>query len=188
MRSTELFDRTATLLAGVTLAAAGAASVIWATHRIVRLPDHIDTTPALAAASTPWWPWSLAAVGGLLLIFGFLWLLSHLPTRRNSLIQVAGELDCGTIRIDLDSIAAAAAAELEEQPGVDSARARTLTDCGTRTVDLTVTLAHPAVLPATLDAITATCTQIATATGDPAIATRTTVRFGKSDRRPRVPA
>lgn len=180
MRPTDLLDRAATLVAGLALAAIGAVAVLWPTHAVRGIPDEISTGPMVRATTSTWWPWELAGAGVLLVLIGLVWLVSHVPSRRAPVLRVPGTADPGVITVNLDGVASAAAAALEREPDVQSAKGKAVTDRGIATVELTVTVGHPAGLTGVITAVDTTCAHIARATGTSAVAARTVLQVAKA--------
>jgi hypothetical protein len=180
VRPTDLLDRAATLVVGLALAAIGAVAVLWPTHAVRDIPDEFSTGPIVRATQSTWWPWELAGAGVLLVLIGLVWLLSHVPSRKAPVLRVLGTAGPGVITVNLDGVASAAASALEREPDVQSAKGKAVTDRGTATVELTVTVAHPAALSGVIAAVDITCADIARATGTSAVATRTVLQVAKA--------
>jgi len=181
LRPTDLLDRAATLIAGIATTAIGAAAVLWPTHLVGAAPEHISMGPVVRATTSRWWPWELAGAGALLMLIGLVWLISHVPIRKAPVLRVPGATGPGFIAVNLDGVASAAAAALNQESNVQSAKGRAFTEHGAATVELTVTVAHPAALAGVISAIDTTCTDIARTTGgNTAVAARTVVQIAKS--------
>lgn len=187
LRPADVLDRAATLVAGLVLAAIGAAAVLWPLHVVRGVPERITAEPVAHATASSWWPWALAGAGALLVVIGLLWVVSHVPTRKAPVLRVSGGTDPGLVTVNLNGVAAAAAAALEQDPNVQSAKGKAVTDRGTATVELTVTVAHPAAVREVIGAVDATCGHIAQATGDSAVATRTLLQVAKAGGTSRKP-
>ncbi|MDR3663148.1 MAG: hypothetical protein P4L86_22660 [Mycobacterium sp.] len=182
LRPTDLLDRAATLVAGIVVTAIGAAAVLWPTHLVRDAPERISTGPVVRATSSTWWPWALAGAGTLLVLIGLVWLISHVPIRKAPVLRVSGTTDPGFITVNLEGVASAAAVALEQESNVQAAKGRAVVDRGAPTVELTVTVAHPAGLAGVISAIDTTCAHIARATGGAgttAVAARTVVQIAK---------
>jgi hypothetical protein len=179
VRPTDLLDRAATLVVGLLLAAAGAAAVLWPTHLVRGVPDRISAGPVVRATASTWWPWELGGAGVLLVLIGLVWLVAHVPTRKPPVLRVPGTSEPGLITVNLDGVASAAAATLEREPDVQSAKGKAVTDRGVATVELTVTVAHPAGLAGVIAAVTTTCAHIARAAGTSAVAARTVLQVAR---------
>lgn len=180
LRRIDLFDRTATLVAGLALTGVGVATTVWPTHLVRTVPDTVRLDPLLRVARSTWWPWELAGAGTLLVLVSLLWLVPHLPIRRSPVLRVAGVIERGMITVNLDGIATAAATALATNPDVSAATGKAVTDRGTPTIELTVTAAHPAALPGVLIAIDGTRADIAQAAGGSKVAARTVVQIAKA--------
>ncbi|MCX8561954.1 hypothetical protein OS122_13760 [Mycolicibacterium mucogenicum] len=181
---TDLVDRAATLVAGVVVACLGAVAVLWPTHVVHAAPEQISTGPAARVTSSTWWPWELAGAGALLLILGLVWLIAHVPVRKAQVLRVPGTSDPGYITVNLDGVAAAAAAALAQDANVQSAKGKAIADRGTTTVELTVTTAHPAVLADVVSAIDTTLADVARVTGGTSktVAARAVLQIAKTKR------
>lgn len=183
LRRGDLLDRTATLVAGIALAAIGVGAVLWPMHVVRAAPDHIGAGPVVRATTSGWWPWALAGAGALLVLIGLVWLIAHIPIRKAPVLRVPGTTNPGVIVVNLDGVAAAAAAALEREHNVQSVKGKAVLDRGTSTVELTVTVSHPAELADVIAAIDTTCAHIARATGGagvPAVAARTVLQIAKT--------
>jgi hypothetical protein len=191
VRPTDVLDRAAALVTGLVVAAIGTAAILWPTHLVRGAPEHINTGPVARLTVSTWWPWELAGAGTLLILIGLVWLTAHVPTRRTPVLRVAGGTDPGVIAVNLSGVATAAAAALEQDPNVQSAKGKALTDRGVATVELTVTAVHPANVAAVISAVDTTCGHLAQATGDATVAARTVLqvarqaRSGDTRRKPR---
>jgi hypothetical protein len=182
LRSGDLLDRVATLVAGIVLTAIGVAAVLWPTHVVRAVPERISAGPVARATTSAGWPWELAGAGALLVLVGLVWLISHVPTRKVPVLRVPGTSDPGVVVVKLDGVASAAAAALEQDSNVQSAKGKAVVDRGTSTVELTVTVSHPADLADVIAAIDTTCANIARATGGagvPPVAARTVLQIAK---------
>lgn len=180
VRPTDALDRAATLIAGLVVAAIGIAAVLWPTHLVRGAPERITAGPVTRLTTSSWWPWELAGTGAVLMLIGLVWLIAHVPPRRAPVLRVAGGTDPGVITVNLNGVASAAAAALEQDPNIQSAKGKAITDRGVATVELTITAAHPAGLAAVISAVDATCGHVALATGDPAVAARTVLQVAKA--------
>jgi hypothetical protein len=185
LRPIDLLDRTATLVAGLALTAAGVAATVWPTHLVRTIPDTVHLDPVLLVTQSTWWPLELAGAGTLLVLISLLWLVPHLPIHGSPMLRVPGAIERGIITVNLDGIATAAATALAQNPDVFAAKGKAVTDRGTPTIDLTVTVAHPAALPGVLTAIDGTCAHIAQVTGDSRVAARAMVQIAKTGGTPR---
>jgi hypothetical protein len=181
---TDLVDRAATLVAGVVVACVGAAAALWPTHLVHAAPDQISTGPVARATSSTWWPWELAGAGALLVILGLVWLIAHVPVRKAQVLRVPGGSAPGFITVNLDGVAAAAAAALARESNVQSAKGKAIADRGTATVELTVTTAQAAGLSDVISAIDTTLADIARVTGGTSktVAARAVLQIAKPKR------
>ena len=180
VRPTDALDRVAALVTGLVVAAIGTAAILWPTHVVRTAPERISTGPVARLTSSTWWPWELAGAGTVLILIGLLWLTAHVPTRKTPVLRVAGGSDPGVIAVNLSGVASAAAAALEQDPNVQSAKGKALTDRGVATVELTVTAVHPAGLAAVISAVDTTCGHLAQATGDATVAARTVLQVARA--------
>jgi hypothetical protein len=179
-RPTDLVHRAAVLVTGVGVTAIGAAAVLWPIHVVRVAPERIGTGPVVRVIAATWWSWALAGAGALLVLVGLVWLVSHVPIRKAPVLRVPGTSDPGFITVNLQALASAAATALQDEPNVQSAKGTAVTDRGDTTVELIVTVAHPAGLADVLAAIDATCADIARATkGDATVAARAIVQLAK---------
>ncbi|MEZ0050636.1 hypothetical protein ABIA30_001634 [Mycobacterium sp. MAA66] len=184
LHPTDLLNRAATLSTGIAVTAIGVAAVLWPTHLMRAAPERISAGPVVRATTSTWWPWGLAAAGALLVLIGLSWLILHVPVRKAPVLRVPGTTCPGFITVNLDGVASAAAAALAQEPNVQSAKGKAVIDRGTSTVELTVTVAHPAGLAGVISAIDTTCTHIAQATGgaeNPTVAARTVLQIAKGN-------
>lgn len=87
------------------------------------------------------WFWPLAAAASLLVAYlGFRWLLAQVHTPHPARLRLSSDPELGTTDVAAPGAAAALAADVEEYPGVRSARARLLSEGPSPEVDLTVDL------------------------------------------------
>ena len=182
LRPGDLLDRLATLVAGIVVTAIGVAAVLWPIHVVRAAPGRISAGPVVRATTSAWWPWELAGAGTLLVLVGLVWLISHVPMRKAPVLRVPGTTDPGFIAVNLDGVALAAAAALEQESNVQSAKGKAVIDRGISTVELTVTVSHPAGLAGVITAVDTTCAHVARATGGagvPEVAARTVLQIAK---------
>lgn len=108
-------DRVVVGLVGVALVAGGLALLDWRYGWVGgSYPDALSTSGWDDLTSHGWWPWALAAAGIVVGVLGLVWLLAHAPRRGEGTISLSEASDqTGAIRIDLGSVAKAAAADLE---------------------------------------------------------------------------
>ncbi|MUL47092.1 hypothetical protein FZI85_03970 [Mycobacterium sp. CBMA293] len=182
LRPTDVVARAAALVAGLVLIAVGTAAVLWPTHVVLSATEHISTGPVVRHTTSTWWPWELAGAGTLLVLIGLVWLIAHVPIRKAQVLRVAGTTDPGFITVNLDGVASAAAAALGQDSNVQSAKGKAIAHGGTSTVELTVTVAHPAGLASVISAIDATLADVARATGGTGkpVAARAVVQIAKA--------
>lgn len=179
-RSASTVDRLIAAVIGLLLIAIGAGALLWNTTWISRAPDTL-TAPALVdATAQPWWPWALAGAGIVLVLAGLRWLFAHTPAAKAGPLPLHQRGGLGVITVDLGALVEAAAGTLAERPDVRSATGKAIIDRGTRTLDLTIHTAAEENLPELTAAIDAVCADLAHATGDTSISTRTIVRIDKS--------
>ncbi|MUL78448.1 hypothetical protein [Mycolicibacterium sp. CBMA 226] len=180
----DLVGRAATFVAGVVLVCLGAAAALWPSHLVRVAPEHISTQPVVHATTSTWWPWELAGAGTLLVVIGLVWLIAHVPVRQAQVLRVPGTTDSGFITVNLDAVASAAAAALERESNVQSAKGKALADRGRSLVELTVTAAHPTGLADVISAIDNTLADVArvTAGAGDKVAARAVVQIAKSKR------
>lgn len=118
------------------------------------------------------------------MILGLVWLIAHVPVRKAQVLRVPGTSEPGFITVNLDGVAAAAAAALAQDSNVQSAKGKAIADRGSSTVELTVTTAHPAGLSDVISAIDTTLADIARVTGGTGktVAARAVLQIAKTKR------
>ncbi|MDG3013670.1 alkaline shock response membrane anchor protein AmaP [Speluncibacter jeojiensis] len=178
-RSAGTLDRLAALLVGIALIGLGAGALIWNTTLVSGIPELVTAPELVDDTGTSWWPWAVAGAGIVLIVLGGRWLLAHTPAAKAKALRVNGPEDLGAITVDLGSLATAAARTLADRPDVTAAKGKAVIDRGTRTLDLTITATSAEDLRGVIDAVDHTCAHLASATGDPSIATRTTIHLSK---------
>jgi hypothetical protein len=181
-------DRVVVFVVGGVLIAVGAGALLWNTGLIPGFPQ-VFTAPALTGAiSTWWWRWAVAGAGVACVAVALRWLAAHRPAGKAASIRLHDSDTPGTLTVDPATVAVAAAAALQQHPGVRSARGKAVTDRGVRTVELAVTAAHPSDLDALIEAIDITCADLASATSGAPVAARATihVKGGRALTRPRL--
>lgn len=176
-------DRVAAFLVGGTLVVVGVLALLWHTGLIPGFPTLL-TAPALTeATSTWWWRWGVAGAGLACTAVALRWLAAHRPAGKAAPIVWHDSDTPGTLTIDPSAIASAAATALARHPVVDGAKGKAVTDRGERTIELDITAAHPGDLDALVEAIDATCADIARAAGEIPLSTRATLHV-KGGRNP----
>lgn len=138
-----LFDRIVVLLVGLLVLAGGS----WAVGLFLDVPlaediaDRIDSSAWLSAPSSGWFDPVLVVVGMLSAVLGG-WLIT-LNLRRYRIGRVTSPASnaLGSIEIDLATLAAAVARQLEEHPRVESVQA-TVTDSWERPTLMLTLRAH----------------------------------------------
>lgn len=138
-RRTVAVDRLSCAIVGSALIAVGTTTAAWA-HGDLR-------APAGGALSLPWlpeiehsawWPVALGASGLLLVVIGLTWLFSHRPGQTVGSVVLPGSGGPGSMTVDLNTAASAAAATLARQPQVAAASGTSLVDRGQRVIELDV--------------------------------------------------
>lgn len=135
------------VLAGLLLLAAGVAVTGWSfgswDASSVVVPSNVDATAARSALDDPWAPWVLGTVGLACALAAIAWLVAMLPARRVSMLDLPASDQTGTLRVDVSSVAHAAAEQLAHA-GASRPHGRTLVDRRQSVVDLDLTLARDA--------------------------------------------
>lgn len=122
MRRTAAVDRTLTLLVGVTVLV-GAATV-WAwRERILVTEPALDLSWLRRQLITAWWPWTVGAVGVVLVLLGLVLIFVHLPRRGVSVLRLTDSDGLGTI-VDPKVLVSTVADRICEIDGVRTARGR----------------------------------------------------------------
>ncbi|MFD4368314.1 alkaline shock response membrane anchor protein AmaP [Rhodococcus sp. NPDC058521] len=179
-RSAAFFDRLLALLIGLVLVAVGAGALIWNTSLFSNKPETITAPWLVNATESPWWGWAAGIGGVVLILLALRWLFAHSPASKAKSLQLAGSGSEGALVADIGSVADGAARALEASPGVHSAKAKSIVDRGTRTVDLSVTLDTAADLRRVTERIDEVCADFAQMLGTDSVATRTTIHFDKA--------
>jgi hypothetical protein len=140
-RRTVITDRLGCAVAGSALITLGVAAVAWERgelpvpqHGAVRLPWLPGATGAW------WWPVALGVVAVVAVLVGVRWLVGHRPGQRLGSSALPGSGPSGHLGVDLNTVAAAAAADLEGDPHILAAKGTTLIDRGQRLIELDVTI------------------------------------------------
>lgn len=133
-------DRLVTAVLGLVLLAAGVAAVVWQVWAPSGFPRSVDLSAIAGAPEQPWWSWTLLAGGAALAALGLWWLLAHLPGQGVDRVSLPGSATGARLEASTGPIAAAAAAELAQVPGVRGARGRILRDRGRLVGQLTATI------------------------------------------------
>lgn len=176
-RAAVAFDRFAVALAGALFAAAGAGALWWTFGP--RRGDVLALGPVDRAVDAVWWPWAAGGAGVLLVLAALRWLVAH---RRPARARAVG-IGRG-VTADVSAVADGAVAALETRPAVVAAGARAVTECGTPTIALTVTVAARSGLSDAVAAADEVAATVLEMLGD-TVAVRTRVRIDAT-RRPRV--
>lgn len=143
-----LFDRIATIVIAALLIVGGVAAVAWWSSDVTRLDGSLLLGPVVDVTEQAWWPWVLGAAGVVLVLLGLRWLAAHLPDRGVAQLILPGSSGQGRLLVDAGSVADAAAASLEEAPGVRSANARIQRDRGQLVARVSTSIEHEADLRA----------------------------------------
>ena len=107
-----------------------------------------DTVREFVGRNDDWfWP-GAAAVSLLVAYLGFRWLLAQVHAPTVSSLRVASDREGGSTEVAAPGAAAALAGDIEEYPGVRSARARVVDDGPEPRVDVTVDLHDDTEVPA----------------------------------------
>ena len=138
-RATSLIDRILVTVLGLALLATGAFGLLWYfdVPFAVDAWSRFDREEFAALPTQSWWNAALAAtiVVSALVAIGLL--IGNLSPRRTGTLVIADDESLG-IRVELDPLARAVAAEIAQFPGVDSARGRAIDDRGTATLAIAV--------------------------------------------------
>lgn len=138
-RATALIDRILVSLLGLALLSAGVFGLAW----YLDVPFAVDTwarfdRAAFAALpAQPWWRAALAATAVISALVAIGLLIGNLSPHRTGTLVLADDESLG-IRVELDPLARAVAAEIAQFPGVDSVRGRAIDDRGTATLAIDV--------------------------------------------------
>ena len=138
-RRTVAIDRLGCAIAGGVLVAVGTTAAAWA-HGDLRVPgDGALRAPWLPdVVNAGWWPVALGAAGLLLIAIGLAWLVSHRPGQTVGSVALPGASGAGSITVDLNTAATAAASALARQPHIAGATGTSLVDRGQRVIELHV--------------------------------------------------
>lgn len=140
-RRTVVIDRLGCAIAGTGLIALGVSAAAWEHQELAVPPDRPLTLAWLPGAmAAGWWPFALAVAALVLLALGLSWLISHRPGQSVGSTAAPGSDAAGVVTVDLDSAAAAAAAELARQPHIVTASGTSLVDRGQRVIELDVVI------------------------------------------------
>lgn len=139
-RATVALDRLVTFLLGVSLIAGGVLGLSWYYDWWDWTYESIDSTEAVDATATDWWPWALGAAAVVLFLLGLRWLFAHTPGRRVSELRLPGSGSEGRLEVDASSAVTAACAELRERADVRSAQGVIRRDRGQLLIDIRATL------------------------------------------------
>lgn len=140
-RRTVATDRLICAIAGTALVAVGLGAVAWERGDLSLSPDSVVTLPWLAGiVDSAWWPWLLGAAGLVLIVIGLSWLISHRPGQTVGRTPFEGSRPNGTLAVDINTAARAAAAELERRPCISAASGTSRVDRGQRVIELDVKL------------------------------------------------
>lgn len=139
-RATMAVNRFVAFLVALVLIVGGVASAVWGTDRVSPLRGAVSLTAVTRATDKSWWPWTVGIAGGLLIIVGLRWLLSHLPRRGTGPLKLAGSGRRGRLVADGGSAASMAAEVFARTPGVRSSRGTLLRERGQYIARLNATI------------------------------------------------
>ncbi|WP_277210044.1 hypothetical protein [Isoptericola croceus] len=126
-RSIAVADRTVLTIVGLALVIAGAAAVAIGAgllRDIASPDDRLDMSGVDVAASAGWWPIAAGAAALLLILFGLWWILAHRPGTSTKVLGLPGSRSGDRLRIEPDTVAAAAESVLQDDPQVRGASLR----------------------------------------------------------------
>lgn len=153
-RRTVTIDRLTCGLVGAAITSTGLMAAAWA-HGDLHVPagsrltiDHLDT-----ALDAPWWPFALGAVAVVLVVVGLRWLFGHRPGQSVGTVSVPGSSTTGTLTVDLDTAASAAAAALGQHPLIETASGTAVVDRGQHVLELDVKVEPGATALIALDTV-----------------------------------
>jgi hypothetical protein len=138
-RRTVAIDRLTCGLVGAAVTAAGLLTAGWA-HGDLHVPagSRLTIVNLDNVLSAPWWPFALGALAVILIVVGLRWLFSHRPGQTVGTTAVPGSSTAGTLTVDLDTAASAAAAALGQHPLIETASGTALLDRGQHVLELDV--------------------------------------------------
>ncbi|MEO6880502.1 MAG: alkaline shock response membrane anchor protein AmaP [Mycobacteriaceae bacterium] len=165
-------DRVVVAVVGLVLVAVGVLAVLWQRDLVSWLQPRITTRPLGDATTTAWWAWAVGAVGAVLMVVALRWLFAHLFRARVGSAILAGSDRTGRLSVELGAVAAAAAKQLDAEPGVSGTKSAVRSERGCRTIVLTVTAESDADVPHVISAVERVHDELATALPDPSIAVR----------------
>lgn len=140
-RRTVITDRLDCAIAGSALIAVGVAAAAWELGKLPVPPHGAVRLPWLSSAlESWWWPVVLGVVAVVAILLGLRWLVGHRPGQRLGNTALPGSGHAGQLRVDVDTVAAAAAAAIADRPHVVAAKGTTLVDRGQRLIELDVTI------------------------------------------------
>jgi hypothetical protein len=186
-RTLTVLDRVLVLVLALALVALGVTAVVWQSGRLSQLHGTLRAPWLTAATTAGWWPWATGATGVVLVILALRWITAHITSSKVADVRMAGSTTAGRLTVDLGALATAAAASVQDTPGVRTTSGRALNDRGRRTIALTIILDPHADLTTITTATDQACTNIVTALGDSATALRVHLRTARTTKTsPRV--
>lgn len=102
-------DRLLTIVVGLAIVAGGLVLIDWQLGYVLTLSDELSTGAVADVAGTAWFPWALAGGGVVLGLLGLWWALAHLPRPSGTTVRTEASDADGALRVDVSSIADAAA-------------------------------------------------------------------------------
>ncbi|MCV7228016.1 hypothetical protein [Mycolicibacterium komossense] len=136
-RGIVIVDRLGCAVVGSALIALGVAAAAWERGDLpVPRGGALRIPWSAAAAASPWWPLALGAAAIALILVGLRWLYSHRPGQTLGSMSLPGSGATGQLSVDVNTVAAAAAAELGSHPLIAAATGTSLIDRGQRIVEL----------------------------------------------------
>ncbi len=131
MRRRGAVDRLVAGVAGVAALGGGVALVAWWGGVLpAGFGDRVDASRVAVGDGPVWLAWSLLAGAALALLLVLVWALMHAPVPRRTSVRLNGSAPTGMLRLDLDSLAAAVGAAVEEQGDLESVRTSAITHRG----------------------------------------------------------
>jgi len=180
------FDRFIIAIFGVLLIVIGFGALMWNADLIAGMPEYITLGDSAAMLDASWWPWAVAAAGIACVLLGLRWLVAHIPAGARRGVHTTAHTDLGTVELDLQNVAEAAAHNLADNASTYSSNGRAVLDRGVRTIELEVTAQSADDVSTVIENIDETARDIAVAVDDATVAVRTIVHMSKEGQRSRT--
>jgi hypothetical protein len=136
-RTLHAWNRVAVALAGLVIAALGAAMILWRAG-VLTSPASIDTARVIRVIASDWWPWAAGAAGLVVVLLGIRWFVAYIPRAVATELALSESDERGGLSVSLSAVASAMDDRIAAAPGVRRCNSKVRRDRGVRLVETRV--------------------------------------------------